>query len=86
MVETMKTKTKNLMFELLENDCRFNGVSFSKRGRSGRWMINFFVLFIGIIIGYAIATICIISSMESKKEEKIDSSLYRDKEWYNDEI
>ena len=32
------------------------------------------------IIGYAIAAIFIISSMESKKEEKIDSSLYRDKE------
>lgn len=33
-------------------------------------MINFFVLFIGIIIGYAIAAICIISSMESKKGRK----------------
>lgn len=43
-------------------------------------MINFFILFVGIIIGYAIAAICIISSIESKKEEKIDSSLYRDKE------
>lgn len=43
-------------------------------------MINFFILFIGIIIGYAIAAICIISSMESKKEEKIDSLLYREKE------
>lgn len=43
-------------------------------------MINFFILFVGIIIGYAIAAICIISSMESKKEEKIDSSLYREKE------
>ncbi|EDP11313.1 hypothetical protein EUBDOL_01233 [Amedibacillus dolichus DSM 3991] len=43
-------------------------------------MINFVILFIGIIIGYAIAAICIISSMESKKEEKIDSSLYREKE------
>lgn len=43
-------------------------------------MINFFILFVGIIIGYAIASIFIISSVESKKEEKIDSSLYRDKE------
>lgn len=43
-------------------------------------MINFFILFVGIIIGYAIASIFIISSVESKKEEKIDSSLYREKE------
>ena len=43
-------------------------------------MINFFILFVGIIIGYAIASIFIISSVESKKEEKLDSSLYRDKE------
>lgn len=43
-------------------------------------MINFFILFVGIIIGYAIASIFIISSVESKKEEKIDSSLYRNKE------
>ncbi len=43
-------------------------------------MINFFILFVGIIIGYVIASIFIISSVESKKEEKIDSSLYRDKE------
>lgn len=38
MVETMKTKTKNLMFELLENDCRFNGVSFSKKRKE--WAMN----------------------------------------------
>lgn len=35
-------------------------------------MINFFVLFIGIIIGYAVATICIISANEYKREEKVE--------------
>ena len=33
-------------------------------------MINFFILFIGIIIGYAVATICIVSANEYKRENR----------------